>query len=537
VALALIDCGVSPPSAPIVLDASNTIDTNSLAPGYLGDPSWQCDPQGTDRPYFTASAELGPDGLTGYVVEANPGRLVQAAAGAIFGPSWSRFFVAPEAETFGAIVASVDIKAPPGAPVGTVKITITDPNETVIFQTASLTTSGAWQTLSTGSQALIAGHRYVVRVYVSGTHALLGRVAVRGSAPSDAWWSGTIKRQSVHPQNLADNSFPVGGDARGGGLAPISPLSPLHYYYADPDSSYSFTFDGTRFAVELYTSDNQFGRCGLDVLVNGVLFTKVQGVNLLNTDVAAVTGLPAGVKTISIRTFVQRWLVNYDLVDGCWLNAVYTDSADTMTPLAPPAIGGGVVLFGTSKVAGFDAGGNVPSGDPSALGLIAKLRAGQPKRVIGKAIGSVSLYAEFVACSPDGSYTGGSIMPLARDIIGAKPSVFLIEGERNDCAGGLWPSIAAWSTQYQLLLDTVQDALPSCAIWMIYTTNETTPLPNIGLYEAEQDAICAARPRIQKMDLRNTWSSADAHLHTVDGVHPDSPDGYDIVAAYMLVRI
>jgi hypothetical protein len=187
-------------------------------------------------------------------------------------------------------------------------------------------------------------------------------------------------------------------------------------------------------------------------------------------------------------------------------------------------------------VAGFDAGGNVPSGDPSALGLVVRLRAGQPKRVVGKAIGSVSLYAEFVACSPDLSFAGGSIMPLARDIIASRPSVFIIEGERNDCAQGFWPSIAVWSTQYQLLLDTVQNALPSCQIWMIYTTNETTPLPNIADYEAEQDVICAARPWIQKMDLRTLWTSPQAVLHTVDGVHPDSP-GYALVAAYILARI
>jgi hypothetical protein len=530
-ALTLFSCGIDTgPKVPIVLNASNIVDTNSLVPGYLGDPAWQVDPQGTERPAFTASASLGPDGLSGYVVDANPARVIQTAPGSILGPSFSRNFIAPEGDTFGAVIANVDIKMPAGAPAGTVKINITGLNETVIHATASLTTSGAWQTVSTASFAITPGTAYCVRVYVSGAHALIGRVSLAQSAPSDVWWNGTIKRTSAHVQDLTDNSFGVNGDERGGGQVTGT------YYYVDPDSTYQFAFNGTRFAVELLTNNNAFGLCGLDVLVNGTLFTKVQGVNLLNNDIVSVTGLPAGAKTIAIQTAAQLWRFTYNSTQGAWLNAVYTDAGDSMTPIAPPVVGGGIVVFGTSKTAGFYAGGQVPSGDPSALGLIVRLRAGQSKRVIGKAIGGVSLYEERIACSrEDLSYTGGSVMPMARDIIASKPSVFIIEVDHNDANIG-WPSMAAWSTQYQLLLDTIKDAVPGCAIWMIYSTNDTTPPSNLAAYDAEQDVIASTRPWLGKLDLRTLWTSPQAVLHTVDGVHPDA-GGYALIAAYILARI
>lgn len=523
---------VVPPSG-VTLDSSNTIDTNSLVPGYLGDPAWNVEvaaTSGAPFPKFTAVSAVGPDGLSGYVVDANPGLLTAV---------WSRYFTAPEAVTWASIVASVECKLAPGAVAGTVTVQITAANDTVILQTASVTTSSSWQTVTTPSQALTPGTKYRIRVVTTGTHALFGRVKAVGTTPSDAWWSGTIKRQSVHAKDFADNSFNSDIDARAPQPAIPRPAGGQiagFYYYVDPDSTYSFTFNGTRFGIEILTTDNQFGLCGLDVLVNGILFTKVQGTNLLSNDIAQVTGLPAGAKTITIQTAAQKWLQDYTSVRGAWVNAIYTDSVDTMTPAVPPAPGGTIVLFGTSKCAGFFAGGEIPSGDPSAGGLVVGLRTGQSKRVIGKAIGTVSLWAEYIACGNIAATTGGSIMPMIQDIIRAAPAVFICEADRNDAADGNWPSVAAWSTQYQFLLDTLHYALPHCSIWMIYTTNETSVVPNLAAFDAEQDVILAARPWLNKMDLRTLWTMPGANFHTVDGIHPDT-GGYALITAYMLSRL
>ena len=517
----------------VVLDSSNIVDTNSLCPGYLGDPAWNVEvaaTSGAPFPKFTAVSTVGPDGLSGYVIDANPGLLTAV---------WSRYFAAPEAITWASIVASVECKLAPGAVAGTVTIQITAANDTVILQTASITTSSSWQTVTTPSQALTPGTKYRIRVVTTGTHALFGRVKVVGTTPSDAWWSGTIKRTSVHSQDLSDNSFNSDVDARAPQPAIPRPAGRQiagYYYYADPDSTYSFAFNGTRFGIELLTTDNQFGLCGLDVLVNGVLFTKVQGTNLLDNDITQVTGLPAGAKTITIQTAAQKWLQNYDLVKGAWVNAIYTDSGDTMTPTAPAALGGGIILFGTSKCAGFFAGGEVPSGDPSAGGLVVGLRTGQSKRVIGKAIGSVSLWGEYIASGNIAAGTGGSVMPMIQDLIRAAPAVFICEADRNDAAGGNWSSVGAWSTQYQLLLDTLHYALPNCSIWMIYTTNETSVVTNLAAFDAEQDVILAARPWLHPMDLRVLWTMPGANFHTVDGIHPDT-GGYQLITAYMLSRL